>query len=363
MPRWLAIVLTLGVVLLVSIAVIRYSQSDGESPQGPMGRPPPPLVETSLARRTEIAVTVRAVGSVEAAERVTVTSQVTGKVSEILFSQGQHVRRDELLVRLDSGREQADLEAAQAELRDARQQLGRLRELVAERIVPESEVDTAQARLDSARAAVSEAQAALEERRITAPFAGVVGLRSVSPGSLLQPGDPVTTLATLDRLHIGFRVPSDLLPRLRTGLEVRVRVPGVDRSLSAKVTRIDNTVDPATRAIALEADLPNVDVLKPGVFVALDLVLESRDAVVVPEEALVLEGRQAFVFVVGPEGIVERRAVTAGERRPGLVEIREGVSAGTRVVTAGVQKVQAGQPVRLETDRPAPGSPPAGTQG
>lgn len=363
MPRWLAIVLIIGAVLIVVLAAFRYSQSGGEQQQGPMGRPPPPLVETATARRSEIAETVRAVGSVEAAERVTVTSQVTGKVTEILFDEGQQVDRGDVLIRLDSARERADLEAARAEYRDARVQLRRLKDLATQRIVPESEVDTAQARLESARAAVDESRAALEERRISAPFAGVVGLRSVSPGSLLQPGDPVTTLATLDKLHIGFRVPSGILPRLRPGLQVRARVPGWDRPLTGKVTSIDNTVDPATRAIALEAELPDVDALKPGVFLTLDLVLESRQAVVVPEEALVLEGRQAYVYVVSPNGVVERRAVTAGERRPGLVEIRKGLSPGTLVVTAGVQKVQAGQPVRLQGDGPPRGSPPAETAG
>lgn len=363
MPRWLAIVLILGAVLLVSFAFFRYGQSGGEQPQGPAGGPPPPLVETALARRSEIAVTVRAVGSVEAAERITVTSQVTGKVAAIRFREGQPVEQGDVLIRLDSGREQADLEAARAEYRDARSQLRRLRELVAQRTVPESEVDTAEARLDSARARVSEAQVALEERQITAPFAGVVGLRSVSPGSLLQPGDPVTTLATLDRLHVGFRVPSDILPRLRTGLEVRVRVPGLEEQLSGKVTSIDNTVDPATRAIALEAELPDVGVLKPGVFLTLDLVLENREAVMVPEEALVLEGGQAYVYVVGEDGVVQRKLVTAGERRPGEVEIREGLSPGTPVVAAGVQKVRAGQPVRLQGGGPGPVNPPAETAG
>lgn len=302
-------------------------------------------------------MTVRAVGSVEAAERITVTSQVTGKVAEILFSEGEKVQENAVLVRLDSGRERTDLQAAEAEYRDARRQLRRLWELVKQQIVPESEVDTAQARLESTRAAVAEAQAALDERRITAPFAGVVGLRKVSPGSLVQPGDPVATLATLDRLHVGFQVPLDILPRLWIGLEMRARVPGVEKSFSGRVTSIDNTVDPATRAIAVEAEL-----LKPGLFVTLDLVLESRKAVVIPEQALVLEGRQAYVYVATPGGIVERRAVTTGERRPGIVEISHGLSVGTPVVSAGVQKVRVGQPVRLQSTPPET-EPAAGPQG
>jgi membrane fusion protein (multidrug efflux system) len=361
MPRRLAIVLTLGAAVLALLAAFWFTRGGGEQQApGAMAGPPPPRVETTPATRRDIAVTVRAVGSVEAAESIVVTSQVTGKVTEILFTEGQRVQQDDVLVRLDSGREEADLQAARAEYRDARRQLRRLRELVEQRTVPESEVDTAQARLESARAGVAEAQAALDERRITAPFAGVIGLRKVSPGSLIQPGDPVTTLATLDRLHVGFQVPSDILPRLRTGMEVRARVPGIDESFSGRVTSIDNTVDPATRAIALEADLPGAGALRPGIFVTIDLVLETRNAVVVPEQALVLEGRQAYVYVVDEGGIVERKAVTTGERRPGIVEIREGLEAGTQVVTAGVQKVRVGQTVRLEGRAPPAGGPGAG---
>jgi len=362
MPRRFAVGLVVGAIIIVLLAALWFTRGAGDRGSGPMGGPPPPLVEVSSARLSEIAETVRAVGSVEAAERVTVTSQVTGKVREILFTEGQRVDKGAVLIRLDSGREEADLQAARAELRDARRQLGRLRDLEAERDISRSELDAAQARFESSRAGLAEARAALEEREIMAPFAGVVGLRRVSPGSLLRPGDTVTTLVTLSRPQIAFRVPSDILPRLRPGLEVRVRLPGGERELAGRVTGIDNTVDPATRAIAMEAELPEAGVLKPGLFLSVDLVLEKRQAVVIPEEALVLEGERAYVYVVDKQHTVTRQPVTVGERRPGIAEIREGLADGVTVVTAGVQKVRAGQPVRLPGAGPndSGGGPPVG---
>jgi membrane fusion protein (multidrug efflux system) len=353
------LVVALAAAIAVALAALRLWPAAGDGAAGPP-QPPPPAVKTTPADRQPIAVTARTTGSVEAAERATVTAQVTGTVTAIRFAEGQRVEPGSVLVELDSAREAAAVRAAEAELRDARRQLQRLTGLPSGVGVSAADVDEARARRETAQARLAEAEAALAERTVRAAFAGVVGLRKVSPGSLVEPGAEITTLATVDRLKLAFQVPTELLPRLRVGLPVIARAPGFGGEFEGRVTRIDNTVETATRTIAVEAELPDARRLKPGVFVTVDLVLERRSAVVVPEEAVVLEGAQAYVYTVEADGTARRRAIAVGERRPGIAEVLEGLEAGTPVVTAGVQKVQAGQPVSVLPPEPA-GETEAGT--
>lgn len=345
-----------GVALLAVAAWLLWMGMGGDraAPAGAMRRPPA-VVEVATARRERVEETVRAVGNVEAAEQIVVTSQVTGKVAAIHFTEGQRVPAGALLATLEAQQQQAALEAAQTELRDARRQLERFRALETRMAVSEAQLDAAEARLATARARVDEARAAIADRRIVAPFAGTVGLRQVSVGALVQPGTPITTLATTDALKVQFELPSDLLPVIEPGLPLRASAPGFEGVFAGRIARIDNSVDPATRSVAVEGTLKAPDLLKPGVFVALELVVASRpEAVVVPEEAVVLEGERSFVYVVGPERTVERRPVVVGVRRAGAVEIREGLAAGSRVITRGLQQVQPGDPVQLAGEGAGP---------
>jgi membrane fusion protein (multidrug efflux system) len=304
----------------------------------------PVQVTTARAAPQRFTTTTRAVGTVEAAEQVTVTSRATGIVTALRFDEGERVERGSVLVELDAGQEQAELEAARVEEEDARRQLRRLSSLREQQLIAQSDLDEARARWQSARARTAQASAALAERRITAPFAGVLGLRQVSPGALVEPGATITTLATLDRLTIGFSVSSELLPQLRRGLPVHVTAAGFDRSFEGRITQIDNRVDPATRSIDVEAELTDAQVLRPGLFVSVDVVLSSRAALAIPEQAVVFEGTQTYVYVVA-DGAARRRPVVLGERRPGITEVRTGLDPGAAVIVAGVQKVEDGQAV------------------
>ena len=354
--------IAIGVAVLVLLAagwlLVARDYADGGGPPGDMQRPPP-VVEVAIARRDEIRVTVQAVGTIEAAERIDITSQVTGKITEIRFSEGQRVEAGQVLVALDAGRQQASLDVARAEMRDAVRQLRRVRGLKPGVEVSPSEVDEAEARVATARARVAEAEAALQERRITAPFTGVVGLREVSPGALIEPGTTITTLATADNLKVQFELPLELLTQLKPGLPIEVDIAGFDRRITGRVAHIDNVIDPATRSVAVEGALEALsDWLKPGLFATVETVVETRPgAVLIPEEALIIEGGNSYVYVVGGGLQVERRPVKVGVRRPGEAEIIEGLESGTRVVIRGLQTVQAGQRVQLAGDergRPSP---------
>ncbi|WP_303908504.1 efflux RND transporter periplasmic adaptor subunit, partial [Thiohalomonas denitrificans] len=255
----------------------------------------------------------------------------------------------------------AALDVARAERRAAGRQLNRLQGLEAGVQISPAQIDEAEARMATARARVAEAEAALEERQITSPFAGSVGLRRVSPGALIEPGAVITTLATTGALKVQFELPSELLMQLKPGLPIEVDA-GLERRIAGSVAHIDNIIDPATRSVAVEGVLETSgEWLKPGAFVGVKTVVDSRaDAVLIPEEAVIFEGGESYVYVVGSELQVERRSVRIGVRQPGEAEILEGLEPGTRLVVRGVQTVQSGQRVQLAGDEQ--GGPPPKVQ-
>jgi len=336
------------------------------------GERPPAPVTVVEAGTGEIAVTVQSVGTLEASQSVVVTSEVAGRVAEIAFAEGEMVSEGDLLVRLEAREQQADLSEARARLVESERSLARARALAEDGYATQARVDELIAQAEAAAAAVERAQAAIEDREITASFTGLTGLRRIDEGAYISPDQPITTLVALDPIDLVFDVPATLLPRIDTGLPVRARHGEDGRVFEGTLTAIDSDVQPATRTIALQAGLANADgYLRPGMFLTAGLVLETReDAVIVPEEAILLEGEGHFVFVVGEDDTVDRRRVEIGQRRPGEVEIREGVQPGERVVVAGLQTVSDGQTVRpqprgadagedADEDAGGPGRPPA----
>ncbi|MGE0080972.1 MAG: efflux RND transporter periplasmic adaptor subunit [Thiohalomonadaceae bacterium] len=342
--RAVAALLVLALAVVAGVAWWQWRPAPREAPFASFAAMPP-RVTTAEVRTLPFETTTRAVGTVEAAEQVTVTSRATGIVARILFEEGQRVVQGAPLVELDAGQEQAALEAARVEENEAARQARRLRTLRRQQLVAQSELDEANARWEAAAAQRAQAEAALAERRIVAPFSGVLGLRRVSPGALVEPGTAVTTLATLERLRVAFRVSSELLPQLRRGLAVQVHATGFDAPFTGTVTEIDNQVDPSDRSIAVEAELSGAPALRPGLFVSVDVVLSSRRSPSVPESAVLYQGRAAFVYVLEGD-TARRRDVRLGERRPGLVEVREGLAPGERVIASGLQKVEEGRPVQ-----------------
>jgi len=192
----------------------------------------------------------------------------------------------------------------------------------------------------------------LRDRLILAPFAGVVGLRNVSVGALIEPGDVITTLDDDSVMKLDFTVPSIFLASLKTGLPIVATSPAFGKlQFEGNVSSIDSRIDPVTRAIVVRAILPNPErLLKPGLLMHVTLLKNPRDALVIPEEALIPSGRVNHVLVVHQSGdstVVYRRQVTIGNRRPGEVEIVEGLEAGEFVVVDGTLRARPGQPVTI----------------
>ncbi len=306
------------------------------------------VVETMPVRRGEVKMTVEAVGTAKANEAVEVTGKVTGIVERIHFREGQRVAAGAVLVKLDTAELEAELEEERAARDNAQRLYERARKLLAGRNVSEARVDELYARLQAAEARVRANEARVAEYVIRAPFAGRLGLREVSPGALIRPGTRITTLDDTTTIKLDFEVPETALARLVPGLDVSaqgVAIPG--RVFFGKVTTVDSRLDPATRSVRVRAKIPNPDdALKPGMFLTVTLVLGvKRDAVLVPEEAVVTAGAGQFVYVVR-DGKAVRTRVVLGQRLPGEVEALVGLEPGDLVVVGGVQKLRDGAPVR-----------------
>lgn len=292
---------------------------------------------------------VEALGTTFANESVTITANVSDKVAEINFDDGQQIEKGDLLVALQRDEQRAALAAAEAVLAERRTAYNRAREL-------ESRQHTATAQLEQRQAALREAEAnrdaaasRLADREIRAPFEGVVGLRNISLGTLVTPGTTITTLDDIDPIKLDFTVPAAYLSTLRPGLKIVATTTALpDREFRGEVRSVSTQIDRVTRSITARAMIENSDhVLKPGLLMVVQLLKNPREAVVIPEEALVPSGTQNFVFVVSSENVAARREVVTGARRPGEVEILSGLEAGDRVVTHGTMRLRDGQKVNI----------------
>jgi membrane fusion protein (multidrug efflux system) len=308
-----------------------------------------PGVVVSEALIRPFPLSAEALGNARANEAVEIRPQITAAIVDILFTEGQTVEQGALLVRLESSEPLADLAAARAALVDSESQYRRSQELFKTKVVSASQLEQLEAKRDADRAAVNAAQARLDHTVIRAPFRGQLGLRRVSIGSLVGPATVITTLDDTSSIKLDFDVPEVLLARLQLGLTVSAHSAAwPDLKFTGEVIAIDTRVDPVSRTVTLRALLPNPDAkLRPGMFLTVTVLKEDVKALMIPEQAIVPERSNQYVFVVGADRVVERRLVQSGRRRPGEVEILEGLEPGERVVTEGTQKVRPGQQVEI----------------
>lgn len=331
--------------------------SVGMGPGGPRNAAPT-MVTTVPVRHEVISQKLEALGTARANESVNISSKTSNVVTAIHFRDGERVRQGQLLVQLDDAAARADVAAAQAAVNESESQYNRARELLNTQAVSKSQFEQLEATLKSNRARLQAAQARLEDTVIRAPFSGRVGLRRVSVGTLISPGDVITTLDDTSVIKLDFAVPETYLSTLREGLSVRATASAFpNRTFTGKVVSIDSRVDVNTRSVTVRALLANEDgALKSGMFLNVQLAKDDRETIVIPEEALTPEAEKQFVFVVA-DGKAIRREVRIGGRRPGSVEIVDGLDAGEYVIVEGTQKVRDGAPVRA-TERFVDALPP-----
>ncbi len=323
------------------------------------------LVEASPARLGVVAQEIETVGTLLARQSVEITSKASGQVEAVLFEAGRRVAAGDPLVRLDAAIERANLAEAKALRDDAKGQFERARQLVASRAVTEARLDELRAALAVAEARVEAAETRLADRVVRAPFAGVVGLAEVDVGARVNDDKVLTRLDDTAVVDLEARIMEPFFGLIRRGQPATATgaaFPG--ETFRGEVAAIDTRVDPVARSFRVRVALPNPDGrLVPGLFMVGRITVDERaDAVLVPEEAVVPEGRQTIVFRVR-DGIAERVSVTLGQRRVGEVEVLEGLSAGDLVVTAGVQRVRDGRPVEVRKPAPPPVSQGPGLSG
>jgi membrane fusion protein (multidrug efflux system) len=299
-----------------------------------------------------LTTSIEALGTLRANESITLTSNVTKKVTRINFEDGQRVNKGDVLVETTSLEESALLQEARFNADEAKKQLDRVSALVKNNAASESLLDQRVREYESARARYNATESRLKDLVILAPFAGVVGLRNVSVGALVSPGDPITTLNDDNKMKLDFTVPAVYLRSLVVGLPIVAESRDLGgKVFNGEVFSIDNQIDEVTRAIKVRALLDNKShELKQGMLMQVDLKASARDAVVISESALVPLGSNNFVFLLKKEKsgfVVERKQIVIGERLAGAVEVMSGLAAGDKVVTHGLQKIRAGQQVKV----------------
>ena len=351
------IVLFLLVLLIVGlafggIAYIKFWQFRQFAAQ----RTPPPPVTVSDAPVQAQSWTpfLYSVGSLVATQGIDVTNEVAGQVRTIHFRSGQEVKQGDLLLELDDSVDRADLDGARAEQRLAEIRFGRSRDLLQKKAISKADYDEAQASLDNARAQVTSRLEVLRKKQIKAPFTGLLGIRKVDVGEYLSPGSPIVPLQSLDPIFVDYSLPEQELGKISVGQELTLNVKSYpQRDFQGRITAINPGIDPATRNVRIRGELENSDqALRPGMFATVHTHLPLRENILtVPRTAITYAPYGDSVFVVQQQGsglVVQRVQVTTGEVRGDVVEIKHGLTAGQRVVTAGQLKLRNGSPVQID---------------
>ena len=310
---------------------------------------PPVAVEAARVAATPLSDQVTAVGTLLSDEAVTISSEIAGRLSKINFEEGQRVEKGAALFDLDDSVYRAQLADAEAKLKLAQQTYDRTSQLFSSKYATAQSADEASSNLAVTTASVELARVQLERMKIVAPFSGIVGLRRVSVGEYVTPGQALVNLEAIDPIKAEFRVPEKFLPAIAVGQPIRIRVDAFpDSNFEGKVYAIDPRIDVAGRSLLVRALIPNNDQrLRPGLFARVTVILQLKeDALTVPEQALVPEGADQFVFKIDA-GKAKMTKVVIGTRREGRVEILEGLAKNDQVVTAGQLKIRDGSAVTV----------------
>lgn len=329
---------------------------------------PAVAVSTFEARAERWEGSLEAVGTLVAVNGTDVTAEAGGVVQKIAFEAGQPVKAGALLVELNSAAELATLEALDASARQARTQAERWRTLGRDKLVSQADVEERATQAATARAQAEAQRAVIAQKRVRAPFDGILGIRKVNLGQFVAPGDPIVSLQSLDPVFVNFSLPEQQIPQVREGLTVRARVDALpDREFEGTITAIEPGVDAGTRNFTVQATVANPDgALRPGSFARVGFdVGEATDAVVVPQTAISFNPYGNVVYVVveaegearaqdgegdGPQLMVRQRFVTTGATRGDMIAVTEGLEPGETVVSSGLLRLRNNAVVTINND-------------
>jgi membrane fusion protein (multidrug efflux system) len=309
---------------------------------------PVPVVTAEVVREP-FTETLSALGTAKANESVLINPTVEERVVGIYFDDGDTVRKGQVLVKLDDSEAQFLLSEAKATLQEQKKQYARMQRLIKTNATSQSQLDEEQGLLEIAEARVAHLQARLQDYTIRAPFSGVLGIRQISAGAVVDSDTIITTLDDTDTIKLDFTVPETFLGVLSTGMEVAAHSPAYPESnFNGTVTALSSRVDPETRTVIVRAGIPNTErLLKPGMLLTVDLVKDRSRALIIPEEAVILEKDRSFVLVVTAESTVAKTEIITGRRSPGKVEVTGGLEAGQQVIVQGITRVRPGAAVNV----------------
>jgi membrane fusion protein (multidrug efflux system) len=331
-----------------------------------MARTPQPVpvatVTSAVVKEEDWAPTLSAVGSISAVQGAIISAELGGVVSEVEFQNGGVAKKGDVLLKLDSSSEEAQLRTAQADLELVRANLERAKNLAARKVVSRQELDAAQSAFGQKQGTVDNMSAFIGKKQVHAPFDGQLGIRQVNVGQMITPGQQVVQLTSLDPVYVDFALPQQELSQLATGFEARVRTDAVSgREFKGKITAINSMVDTVTRNVTLQATLENPDhALAPGMFVKVEVILPQKSkTLVIPGSAVSYAPYGDSVFVIekkkdektGKESqAIRQQFVRVGEARGDFVSITQGLKAGETVVSTGVFKLRNGMVVTINND-------------
>jgi len=347
------------VVLLVGIKGLQISKMMAAAKAM---TPPPQAVSSAEVREENWAPVLSAIGSVSAVQGAIIAAELGGVVSDIKFENGGVAKKGDVIMKLDASQEEALLRSAEAEAELARTDLERAQGLAAQKVVSKAELDAAESKFRRLTAIVDQMRSNIRKKTLVAPFDGHVGIRQVNVGQMINAGQQVVALTSLDPVYVDFALPQQHLAQLSQGLEVRVRSDAVpDRVFPGKLTAVNSMVDIATRNVSVQATLDNPDhLLRPGMFAKAEVVLpEKSPALVIPGSAVSYAPFGDSVFVIekkkdektGKETqVIRQQFVRIGEARGDFVSVKEGLKAGETVVGTGVFKLRNGMAVTINND-------------
>jgi len=336
---------TLLIPLIAAVIMLLISDGSG------MAREPAAVIAAEVKMKT-IHDRVEALGTLRANETVEITASVTDTITALNFTDGQAVTKGDILVEMTSSEEHAQLEEEISRRQEAQKRYDRVVSLVAQGAASQAQLDEREREIETAGARLRAIESRLQDRLIKAPFSGVVGLRNISLGALVEPGDVITTLDDIRVMKLDFSVPSIHLATLKKGTVVEAISPAFPaKRFSGSVSSIDSRVDPVTRAILVRALIDNSDeLLKPGLLMSVELLKNERSALMVPEEALIPTGEENVVLLIDESvspAVAKRQKVVIGSRLVGEVEILEGVQPDDKVITHGTLKVGDGEEISI----------------
>ncbi|MCC5791905.1 MAG: efflux RND transporter periplasmic adaptor subunit [Legionellaceae bacterium] len=342
--RILSILLLLTVMIVL---VFYYYWSQQNTGQNGYSAPLLP-VEVSEVRHETITESLEAVATTRAWESITISANVTEYVKKLHFEDGDEVRKGDVLVELETAEEMARLAEAQARLLEANQQYDRIKNLLQRKFSAQSEYDTQKANIESAQARIDQINSYIADRTIKAPFDGVLGFRLISQGTLVQPGDSIVTLDMIQPLRLDFSVPERYLSEIKVGTHFSAdSIAFPDTSFSGHIRTINSRIDEQSRTILLRGVLENPQHrLKPGMLMHITLPLASRKVLIIPEESLMAQGDERYVYVIDPSSNrAQKRAITLLQRKGNRLWVAGELKEGEWVATKGAFRIRDGQEI------------------